>query len=106
MGKHLSCLVIAVRASSLGGSSVYPHHPRCFTILVAGVGFKEGLVDGKTDACSCNIDENSVHIVDLQATMLHALGIDHERLIYLNQGCNHRLTDIGGELYRFFSGNR
>ena len=74
--------------------------------MVAGVGFKEGLVDGKTDDCSCNIDENSVHIVDLQATMLHALGIDHERLIYLNQGCNHRLTDIGGELYRFFSGNR
>ena len=106
LGKHLSCLVIAVRASSLGGSSVYPHHPRCFTSLVAGVGFKEGLVYGKTEDCSYNIDENSVHIFDLQATMSHALGIDHERLIYPYQGRDHRLIDIGVESCRLFSGNR
>ncbi|MCH2361781.1 MAG: DUF1501 domain-containing protein [Pirellulales bacterium] len=74
------------------------HHPRCFTSWVAGGGFKEGLVYGKTDDFSYNIDENPVHIFDLQATMLHALGIDHERLIYRYQGRDHRLTDIGGRV--------
>ena len=74
------------------------HHPRCFTSWVAGGGFKEGLVYGKTDDFSYNIDENPVHIFDLQATILHALGIDHERLIYRYQGRDHRLTDIGGRV--------
>ena len=105
-GKHLSCLVIAVRASCLGGSSVYPHHPSCFTSWVAGGDFKGGLVYGKTEGCLYNIDENSVHILDLQATMSHALGIDHERLIYLYQGRDHRLIVIGVESCRLFSGNR
>lgn len=74
------------------------HHPRCFTSWVAGGGFKEGLVHGKTDDFSYNIDENPVHIFDLQATVLHALGIDHERLTFRYQGRDHRLTDIGGRV--------
>lgn len=74
------------------------HHPRCFSSWIAGGGFKEGVVHGKTDEFSYNIDENPVHIYDLQATLLHVLGIDHERLIYRYQGRDHRLTDIGGEI--------
>ena len=66
--------------------------------MVAGVGFKEGLVYGKTEDCSYNIDENSVHIFDLQATMSHALGIDHTRLTFNSNGREFRLTDVHGEV--------
>lgn len=76
------------------------HHPRCFSIWLAGGGIKAGLTLGKTDDFSYNVVENPVHIHDLQATIMHCLGIDHERLTYRHQGRDHRLTDIGGEVVR------
>ena len=76
------------------------HHPRCFSIWMAGGGLKPGLTYGNTDAFSYNVTENAVHIHDLQATILNCLGIDHERLTYRHQGRDHRLTDIGGEVVR------
>ncbi|HCR28692.1 MAG TPA: sulfatase, partial [Opitutae bacterium] len=74
------------------------HHPRCFTIWMAGAGIKPGMSYGATDEYSYNITENPVSIHDLHATMLHQLGINHERLTYRFQGRDYRLTDVHGEL--------
>ena len=74
------------------------HHPRCFTIWMAGGGIKAGTTYGATDDFSYNITENPVHVHDLHATILHLLGIDHEQLTYRYQGRNFRLTDVHGEL--------
>jgi hypothetical protein len=74
------------------------HHPRCFTIWLAGAGIKPGMTYGATDDFSYNIAENPVHVHDLQATMLHLLGLDHKRLIYRFQGRDYRLTDVHGEV--------
>jgi len=76
------------------------HHPRCFSIWLSGGGLKRGISYGVTDDFSYNITENPVHVHDLQATILHLLGIDHERLIYRFQGRDHRLTDIGGRVVK------
>lgn len=76
------------------------HHPRCFTVWLAGGGMKPGLVYGATDDFSYNIVENPVHIHDLNATMLHCLGIDHTRLTYRFQGRDFRLTDVHGNVVR------
>jgi hypothetical protein len=73
------------------------HHPRCFTIWMAGGGSKPGTVYGSTDDFSYNIAENPVSVHDLQATLLHLLGIDHEKLTYLFEGRLRRLTDVGGQ---------
>jgi hypothetical protein len=73
------------------------HHPRCFTIWLAGGGIRPGISYGKTDDFSYNITENPVSVHDLHATMLHLLGIDHERLTYRHQGRDFRLTDVFGE---------
>jgi hypothetical protein len=70
------------------------HHPRCFTIWMAGGGIKPGIVYGQTDEFSYNIVENPVHIHDLNATILHCLGIDHKRLTYKVQGLDMRLTGV------------
>jgi hypothetical protein len=70
------------------------HHPRCFTIWMAGGGVKPGIVYGKTDDFSYNIVENPVHIHDMNATILHCLGIDHKRLTYRVQGLDMRLTGV------------
>ncbi len=70
------------------------HHPRCFSIWMAGGGIKGGQVYGDTDEMSYNITENPVHIRDLHATILHALGIDHERMTYKFQGLDQRLTGV------------
>ena len=70
------------------------HHPRCFTIWLAGGGIKPGMIYGETDDFCYNIVENPVHVHDLHATMLHCLGIDHERLTYSFQGRDFRLTDV------------
>jgi hypothetical protein len=70
------------------------HHPRCFTIWMAGGGIKPGLVYGKTDDFSYNVVENPVHIHDMNATILHCLGIDHRRLTYKFQGLDVRLTGV------------
>ncbi|MFO0863964.1 MAG: DUF1501 domain-containing protein [Gemmataceae bacterium] len=72
------------------------HHGRCFTSWLAGGGIRGGTVWGSTDDYSYNIVENPVHIHDLQATILHLLGIDHTRLTYRFQGRDYRLTDLYG----------
>lgn len=74
------------------------HHPRCFTVLMAGGGIKPGIVYGETDEFSYNITENPIHIHDLNATILHCLGIDHERLTFRFQGRDFRLTDVHGNV--------
>jgi uncharacterized protein (DUF1501 family) len=74
------------------------HHPRCFTVWMAGGGVKPGIVYGETDDFSYNITENPVHIHDLNATILHCLGVDHERLTYRFQGRDFRLTDVHGNV--------
>jgi hypothetical protein len=76
------------------------HHPRCFSGWVAGAGFKGGLSYGATDEFGYNVVENPVHVHDLQATLLHALGIDHEKLIFKYQGRRYRLTDVHGTVVR------
>jgi len=70
------------------------HHPRCFSMWMAGGGIKGGQVYGETDELSFNITENPVHIRDLHATILHALGIDHHQLTYKFQGLDQRLTGV------------
>ena len=89
------------------------HHPRCFTVWLAGGGIKGGLVYGQTDAYGYNIADaegnpihpephrltsGAVHVHDLQATILHLMGIDHTRLIYPFQGRRFRLTDVHGHV--------
>jgi hypothetical protein len=74
------------------------HHPRCFTVWLAGGGTKSGIVIGQTDDLSYNIVEDPIHVHDLQATILHCLGIDHERLTYRFQGRDYRLTDVSGRV--------
>jgi len=74
------------------------HHPRCFTMWMAGGGVKEGLTYGATDDLGYNISENAMDVHDLQATILHILGIDHERLTYKFQGRRYRLTDVHGKV--------
>jgi len=74
------------------------HHPRCFSMWMAGGGIQRGLTIGKTDDYSYNILEDAVHVHDLQATILHCLGIDHLRLTYKFQGRYFRLTDVAGNV--------
>ena len=76
------------------------HHKDAFTMWMAGGGMKPGTTYGKTDDLGFRIAENPVHVHDFQATILHLLGIDHERLTYKYQGRDFRLTDIHGELIR------
>lgn len=76
------------------------HHGRCFSIWMAGGGIKPGLVHGTTDDFSYNITENPVHVHDLNATLLHCLGIDHERLTFRQQGRDYRLTDVHGTVVK------
>ena len=70
------------------------HHPRCFTIWMAGGGIKPGLVHGETDEMSYNIVQDPVHVHDLHATILHQLGIDHEKLAFKYQGLDQKLTGV------------
>jgi hypothetical protein len=74
------------------------HHPRCFTMWLAGGGVKRGLTLGETDDYCYNIVSDPVHVHDLQATILHCLGVDHTRLTYKFQGRHFRLTDVHGEV--------
>ena len=74
------------------------HHPRCFTIWMAGAGVKKGFSYGETDEFGYNITENPVHVHDFQATLLHLLGVDHERLTFKHQGRRFRLTDVHGHV--------
>jgi hypothetical protein len=72
------------------------HHPRCFTMWVAGGGFKPGMSYGETDEFSYNTVVDPVHVHDFQATVLHQLGVDHEKLTFRHQGRRYRLTDVHG----------
>ena len=87
---------------SQGGASATnygrDHHPRCFTVLMAGAGVKRGLTFGATDDYCYNITENPVHVHDLNATILHLMGVEHKKLIYRYQGRDFRLTDIHGNV--------
>ena len=76
------------------------HHGRCFSVWMAGGGVKPGMVYGATDDYGYNITENPVHVHDLNATLLHCLGIDHERLTYRFQGRDFRLTDVHGTVVK------
>ena len=76
------------------------HHPNCFTYWMAGGGVRGGMTYGETDDYSVNVTENPVHVHDLQATIMHQLGIDHERLTYRHQGRYFRLTDVHGKVVK------
>ncbi len=74
------------------------HHPRCFTVFMAGAGVKKGITLGATDEFGYNINERPVHIHDFQATLMHLLGINHEKLTFKFQGRRYRLTDVHGKV--------
>jgi hypothetical protein len=74
------------------------HHPRCFSMWMAGGGIKPGVTLGVTDDYCYNVVDDPVHVHDMQATILHCLGIDHKRLTYKFQGRHFRLTDVHGSL--------
>ncbi|SRR6056297_37915 len=74
------------------------HHPRCFTVLLAGAGIRGGLTLGETDDYCYNIVSDPVHVHDLNATIMHLMGVNHERLTYKYQGRDFRLTDIHGNV--------
>ena len=74
------------------------HHPRCFSLWMAGGGVRAGHTYGETDDFSYNIVKDPVHVYDLHATMLHLLGIDHTKLTYKYQGRDFRLTDVHGNV--------
>jgi hypothetical protein len=76
------------------------HHPRCFTIWMAGGGVKPGVTHGETDDFSYNVTRDPVHVHDLHATMLHLLGIDPTQLTFKFQGRYHRLTDVHGNVVK------
>ena len=81
-----------------GGNDGRDHHPNCFTMWLAGGGFKPGLVHGSTDELGFNVAESPVHVHDLHATLLHQLGFDHKRLTTRFQGRDYRLTDVHGDV--------
>ena len=76
------------------------HHPRCFTMWMAGAGVKPGISYGETDDFSYNIVKDPVHVHDFHATLMHIMGVDHERLTYKFQGRRFRLTDVEGKVVK------
>jgi len=76
------------------------HHPRCFTVWMAGAGVKPGITHGETDDFCYNITHDPVHVHDLHATILHTLGIDHTHLTFKFQGRHYRLTDVAGSVVK------
>jgi hypothetical protein len=76
------------------------HHPRCFTIWMAGGGIKPGMTYGETDDFAYNVARDGVHVHDFQATILHLLGIEHEQFTYRFQGRQFRLTDVHGKVVK------
>jgi hypothetical protein len=76
------------------------HHPRCFSLWMAGGGIKGGVTYGATDDFAYNITENPVHVHDFHATMLHLLGINHTKLTHRFEGRDYRLTDVAGEVVK------
>ena len=76
------------------------HHPKCFTMWMAGGGVKPGITYGETDDYSYNVARDPVHVHDLNATILHSLGVDHTRLTFKFQGRHFRLTDVSGSVVK------
>jgi hypothetical protein len=76
------------------------HHPRCFTIWMAGGGIKPGITYGETDEFGYNIVKDPVHVHDFQATLMHLFGYDHEKFIFKHQGRRYRLTDVSGHVVK------
>ena len=76
------------------------HHPRCFSIWMAGGGVKPGIVYGETDEFGYNIAKDPVHVNDFHATVLNQLGLDHEKLVYKHLGRRYRLTDVAGKVVK------
>ena len=74
------------------------HYPDCFSLFMAGGGVKAGYSHGETDELGFSVAENPVHVHDFQATILHLLGFDHERLTFRFQGRDFRLTDVHGKV--------
>jgi uncharacterized protein (DUF1501 family) len=81
-----------------GASNGRDHNPFAFTMWLAGGGIKGGTIYGKTDDFGFKVVENPVHVHDLQATILHLLGIDHTKLTYRYSGRDFRLTDVAGKV--------
>jgi hypothetical protein len=89
-----------VRRGSTAGKEGRDHHPFAFSAWMAGGGVQGGRTYGATDEFGYNVVENPVHVHDLQATILHLLGIDHERLTYRHAGRDYRLTDVAGKVVK------
>jgi uncharacterized protein (DUF1501 family) len=87
-------------SAALGRNKGRDHHPQAFSMWLAGGGIKNGQTIGKTDELGFHPTEDSIHVHDLQATILHQLGIDHERLTFRHTGRNFRLTDVHGKVIR------
>ena len=85
---------------ALGRSLGRDHHPQAYTMWLAGGGIRPGITYGRTDELGFHVVENLVHVHDLQATILHLLGLDHERLTYRYAGRDFRLTDVHGHVVR------
>lgn len=76
------------------------HHPKAFTMWMAGAGVKQGYTHGETDDFSYNVIKDPVHVHDFHATLMHLFGIDHERLTFKHQGRRYRLTDVHGHVVK------
>jgi hypothetical protein len=89
-----------IRRGNTPGQEGRDHHPFAFTVLLAGGGIKGGQIIGRTDELAYHVVEDKIHVHDLQATILHCLGIDHTRLTYRHQGRDFRLTDVAGQVMK------
>jgi hypothetical protein len=76
------------------------HHPRCYTVLMAGGGVKKGITYGESDEFGYNIVRDPVHVNDFHATILHLMGLNHEQLVFRHLGRRYRLTDVGGHVIK------
>jgi arylsulfatase A-like enzyme len=90
--------LVEMRRPGEAGNAGRDHHPNAYSMWMAGGGCKRGYVHGKTDELCLTIRENPVHVHDLQATLLHCLGLDHTRLTYRHMGRDFRLTDVAGNV--------
>jgi uncharacterized protein (DUF1501 family) len=88
------------RTPGVDGTKGRGHHSACFSSWLAGAGVKSGITYGATDEIGSTVVENKVHVHDFHATILHLLGLDHERLTFRHGGRDYRLTDVFGNIVR------